>query len=102
MSGPNENEDETTTYDGEGGVGIGSTFRQLMYAVKFGESNFLLSGRVNGNSRVLYNRDPQTRVSALIDTASRDRVDEWVDEAVAGGAKRLRDGVPTESGSSVW
>ena len=54
--------DKTTTYDGAGGVPIGSTFRQLMYAVKFGEPNFLLSGRVNSNSQILYNRDPRTRV----------------------------------------
>ncbi|GAA4735856.1 UPF0182 family protein [Nocardioides endophyticus] len=54
--------DETTTYDGKGGVPIGSTFRQLMYAMKFGETNFLLSGRVNSNSEVIYNRDPTTRV----------------------------------------
>jgi acyl-CoA reductase-like NAD-dependent aldehyde dehydrogenase len=40
-------------------------------------------------------RSPETRVSALIDTAAQKRVDEWVDEAVAAGARRLRDGVPT-------
>jgi uncharacterized protein len=54
--------DTTTTYDGKGGVSIGSTFRQLMYAVKFGEPNFLLSGRVNSNSQVIYNREPTKRV----------------------------------------
>ncbi|HEU5037725.1 MAG TPA: UPF0182 family protein [Nocardioides sp.] len=54
--------DRTTTYTGSGGVPMGSTFRQLMYAVKFGETNFLLSGRVNSNSEILYNRDPRTRV----------------------------------------
>ncbi|GAA1130964.1 UPF0182 family protein [Nocardioides aquiterrae] len=54
--------DTYTTYDGSGGVPIGSTFRQLLYAVKFGETNFLLSGRVNSNSEILYNRDPRTRV----------------------------------------
>ncbi len=54
-----------TTYDGEGGVDVGSTFRQLMYAVHFGETNFVLSGRVNDNSRVLYNRDPVTRVEMV-------------------------------------
>ena len=57
-----ESTDVTTTYDGKGGVPVGSTFRQLMYAVKFGEPNFLLSGRVNANSEVIYNRDPTTRV----------------------------------------
>eukprot|EP01032_Pedospumella_encystans_P006906 gene6906-8282_t len=49
LAGPNQDEDQTTTYDGEGGVDIGSTFRQLLYAVKFGEPNFLLSGRVHEN-----------------------------------------------------
>ncbi|WP_017934904.1 UPF0182 family membrane protein [Nocardioides sp. Iso805N] len=52
----------TTTYDGEGGVAIDSTFRQLLYAVKFGSASFLLSERVNDQSKVLYNRDPKTAV----------------------------------------
>ncbi|MDN5895027.1 MAG: UPF0182 family protein, partial [Nocardioides sp.] len=33
------------TYDGEAGVGVGSTFRQILYAWKFGEPNIVLSGR---------------------------------------------------------
>ncbi|WGL51432.1 UPF0182 family protein [Nocardioides sp. BP30] len=52
----------TTTYDGKGGVAIDSTFRQLLYAVKFGSASFLLSERVNDQSKVLYNRDPKTAV----------------------------------------
>lgn len=56
---------QRTTYDGEGGVPIGSTFNQLMYAIKFGEPNFLLSGRVNDNSKVLYNRTPTERVEKV-------------------------------------
>lgn len=58
-------QDERTTYDGKGGVSIGSTFNQLMYAIKFGEPNFLLSGRVNDNSKVLYNREPIERVEKV-------------------------------------
>ncbi|WP_370287708.1 UPF0182 family protein [Nocardioides sp.] len=57
--------DQRTTYDGKGGVDIGSTFNQLMYAIKFGEPNFLLSGRVNGNSKVLYDRRPVERVQKV-------------------------------------
>ncbi|GAA3648724.1 UPF0182 family protein [Nocardioides ginsengisoli] len=57
--------DTRTTYDGKGGVKIGGTFNQLMYAIKFGEPNFLLSGRVNGNSKVLYNRTPTERVEKV-------------------------------------
>lgn len=62
LSTGEDTEDDATTYDGLGGVEIGSTFRQLMYAVKFSDPNFILSGRVNDNSEVLYNRNPRDRV----------------------------------------
>jgi uncharacterized membrane protein (UPF0182 family) len=50
------------TYDGKGGVSIGSFFRQLTFAIYYRERNFLLSGAVNDNSKVLYVRDPLDRV----------------------------------------
>jgi uncharacterized membrane protein (UPF0182 family) len=50
------------TYDGEGGVEIGSFFRQLVFAIYYRERNFLLSGAVNDASKVLYVRDPLQRV----------------------------------------
>src|SRR3954451_5823383 len=50
------------TYDGKGGVSIGSFFRQLTFAIYYRERNFLLSGAVNDNSKVLYVRDPRDRV----------------------------------------
>ncbi|WP_254780956.1 UPF0182 family protein [Modestobacter sp. DSM 44400] len=50
------------TYDGNGGVSIGSFFRQLTFAIHYRERNFLLSGAVNDNSKVLYVRDPRDRV----------------------------------------
>ncbi|WP_448628726.1 UPF0182 family membrane protein [Geodermatophilus sp. URMC 64] len=50
------------TYDGEGGVAIGSFFRRLTFAIYYRERNFLLSGAVNDQSRVLYVRDPRERV----------------------------------------
>ncbi|WP_244247011.1 UPF0182 family protein [Nocardioides euryhalodurans] len=58
-------EGQTTTYDGEGGVPVGDVFSKLMYAVRFGEPNFLLSGRVHENSRVLYHRTPQERIERV-------------------------------------
>lgn len=61
----NDEGDQRTTYDGKGGVKVGSTFNQLMYAIKFGEPNFLLSGRVNDNSKVIYNRTPSERVEKV-------------------------------------
>jgi uncharacterized membrane protein (UPF0182 family) len=50
------------TYDGKGGVSIGSFFRQLTFAIYYRERNFLLSGAVNDDSKVLYVRDPRERV----------------------------------------
>ncbi len=57
--------ERTTTYDGKGGVEVGSSFRQLLYAIRFGEPNFILSGRVNDSSSVLYNRTPRERVEKV-------------------------------------
>ncbi|WP_242653933.1 UPF0182 family membrane protein [Klenkia soli] len=51
-----------STYTGGGGVAIGSFFRQLTFAIYYRERNFILSGAVNDNSRVLYVRDPLDRV----------------------------------------
>ena len=62
---PEDGSDEgqvNNTYDGEGGVEIGSFFRQLTYAIYYRERNFLLSGAVNDESKVLYVRDPRERV----------------------------------------
>src|SRR3712207_1472540 len=50
------------TYDGRGGVEIGSFFRQLTFAIFYRERNFLLSSAVNDASKVLYVRDPLDRV----------------------------------------
>jgi uncharacterized membrane protein (UPF0182 family) len=58
-------EGETTTYDGDGGVEVDSLLDQLLYAVRFGDPNFILSQRVNENSKVLYYRQPLERVEKL-------------------------------------
>src|SRR4051794_19811880 len=51
-----------STYQGKGGVAIGSFFRRVTFAIYYRERNFLLSGAVNDQSRVLYVRDPRERV----------------------------------------
>jgi uncharacterized protein len=53
------------TYTGGGGVSIGSTFRQLLYAWKLKDKNILLSSGVNSASRLLYIRDPRQRVAKV-------------------------------------
>ncbi|GAB7004124.1 UPF0182 family protein [Nocardioides sp. AN3] len=60
-----DSNDTHTTYGGTGGVPIGSTFRRLLYSIKFGSSSFLLSGRMNENSQILYDRTPRERVEKV-------------------------------------
>lgn len=50
-------------YQGGGGVSVGSFGSRLLYAIKFRELNILLSSAINGNSRILYIRDPVQRVA---------------------------------------
>jgi uncharacterized membrane protein (UPF0182 family) len=60
-----DNAAEQFTYDGKGGVPIGSFFRRLVFAIKNTESNFLLSDAVNKDSKVMYIRDPRSRVEKV-------------------------------------
>ncbi|SDE16513.1 UPF0182 family membrane protein [Auraticoccus monumenti] len=53
-----------TTYDGEGGVEIGSLFNRALYAIRNTDVNILLSERVNSESKIIYNRTPRQRVQA--------------------------------------
>jgi uncharacterized membrane protein (UPF0182 family) len=56
---------QNNTYNGSGGVAIGSTFNRLLYAIKFREQNILLSDAVNADSRILYDRNPRDRVQKV-------------------------------------
>lgn len=53
------------TYDGKGGVKIGSFLRKIAYAVKYREPKFLLSDAVNSDSRILDHRMPRERVERV-------------------------------------
>jgi uncharacterized membrane protein (UPF0182 family) len=63
--GERDDENQTTTYDGAGGVPIGGIFNKLLYALKFGEANLVLSGRVYDNSKILYDRNPRRMVEKV-------------------------------------
>lgn len=54
---------KTNTYDGDGGVPMGSLFGRAVFATKFQDANILLSDLVNPESRIMWDRDPITRVS---------------------------------------
>ncbi|MBD3688929.1 UPF0182 family protein [Winkia sp. C62] len=54
-----------TTYQGDGGPSIGNFFVKLLYAVKFASTDLFFSDQVNEKSQILYDRDPQQRVSKV-------------------------------------
>ncbi len=56
---------KNNTYNGTGGVGVGSWFNRLVFATKFQDSNILLSDLVNPESRIMYDRDPRDRVAKV-------------------------------------
>ena len=53
------------TYSGEGGVAVGGLFHRLLFATKFQDSNILLTDLINEESRILWDRDPLTRVEKI-------------------------------------
>ncbi|CAA9372607.1 MAG: INTEGRAL MEMBRANE PROTEIN (Rhomboid family) [uncultured Nocardioidaceae bacterium] len=57
--------DLRSTYTGDGGVAIGSMFNQALYATKFWDSSILLSGRVNSESTIIYDRNPRDMVEKV-------------------------------------
>ncbi|MET8523520.1 UPF0182 family protein [Nocardioides sp. NBC_00163] len=90
----NSEDGETrTTYEGAGGVPIGSNFRQLMYAIQFGSTNFLLSSRVNENSEILYDRSPKERVQKVAPWLTLD--DDVYPVVVGGRIQWVVDGYTT-------
>ncbi|SEF17915.1 UPF0182 family protein [Jiangella alba] len=62
---PETGSERRNTYTGDGGVPIGSFWNKLLYATRFQEANFLLSDRLNSESRLLYERNPRDRVEKV-------------------------------------
>ncbi|WP_454852130.1 UPF0182 family membrane protein [Promicromonospora soli] len=54
-----------TTFAGDAGPDVGSFGSKFLYALKFGEEQLLFSDRVTSESQILYDRDPQQRVSKV-------------------------------------
>lgn len=53
---------ETTVYDGEAGVRLEHLFRRLAFAWRFRDVNLAISGLIDDDSRVIFNRDIRERV----------------------------------------
>ncbi len=54
-----------TTYEGTGGVVLNSFFKKLVYALRLGSSQILLSGSITPESRILWQRAIEERVQAV-------------------------------------
>ena len=59
------NETQTTSYDGEDGVPANSLLRRTAFALRFGDLNPLISDFMTDDSKVIFNRDVVDRVRAL-------------------------------------
>ncbi len=86
---------QNNTYDGGGGISIGSTFRKLLYAVKFREGNILLSSSINRDSKILYDRKPRERVEKVAPFLTLDG--DPYPAVVDGRIKWILDGYTTSS-----
>ena len=54
-----------STYEGDGGIPIGSALRRLLFAVQLHDPNILFSSELNSASQLLELRDPRARVAKL-------------------------------------
>lgn len=61
------------TYKGRGGVKIGSFWRKLLFALSFSELKILLTGYITPESRIMFNRSIQKRVTTIAPYLSYDR-----------------------------
>lgn len=54
-----------TTYQGKGGVVIGSFIRRLLYAIEFMDPQILFTNYLTPESRIMYNRNLQNRLNII-------------------------------------
>jgi uncharacterized membrane protein (UPF0182 family) len=62
-----------STYDGRGGVSVASFARRLLYAVRFGSLNILLSNDLTDRTRILYYRNVRERAARALPFLALDR-----------------------------
>ncbi len=52
-----------THYKGDGGVQLSNFFRQAMFAIRFSDLNLIISNQITNDSRLMFDRGVQARVS---------------------------------------
>ena len=59
-----DGENQTSTYEGGGGVPLTSRLRRAAFALRFADQNLLVSSQLGDQSRIIFNRDVRSRVRA--------------------------------------
>lgn len=62
---PRGQNNETTYYEGTGGVSVGSLLRRMLFAIRFSSTDILVSNQITSNSRILFHRRIDERVKML-------------------------------------
>ena len=62
---PQGNDNKFTNYKGNGGVDVSGFFTRLIFAVRFGDGNILLSPYITPGTKVLFHRDVQDAAQLL-------------------------------------
>ena len=70
---PRGDDNETTRYSGKGGVQLGSLWRKLLFALRFGSYQIILSDDITTESRILFNRQIRERVERIAPFLAFDR-----------------------------
>jgi uncharacterized membrane protein (UPF0182 family) len=90
-----ENKTVLTQYKGKDGIGIGSVVRKAAFALRFGDTNPLLSSNIRASSKILVVRDVRERVKLLAPFLKFD-ADPYV-AVVDGRLEYIIDGYTTTS-----
>src|SRR5215475_3280420 len=70
---PTVNDSVYKNYDGAGGVPIGSWWRQLLFAIRFGDMKLLLSNDLTADSRAIFDRNIGDRLKQIAPYLSFDK-----------------------------
>lgn len=70
---PKGDENSFSTYEGTGGVPIGSYLDRLAFSLRFADQNILLTDAFTPDSRILYNRTIQSRIRRIAPFLMLDR-----------------------------
>jgi uncharacterized membrane protein (UPF0182 family) len=62
---PRGDDNETTFYAGNGGVPVGSLLRRLLFAIRFGSTDILVTNQITAESRIMFHRQIAQRAQLL-------------------------------------